>query len=200
MSVHDFVELIFKAEALKRIARTGWDIAGAQIHPRESVAAHSWGTSFLTWVISNLLEMEGIQFDSLKALQMALLHDIPECITSDIPYPAIELGGDEFAAAKEVAEAGAVDLLFSTNALLQAPAQQLLTELAERKSLESRIVFTCDVLDTLFHAVSLEKSGVKPALFNEFFETGLKRIKSYGVPLGIETAQRLYAEHCGLLP
>lgn len=200
MSVHDFVELVFKAEALKRISRTGWDIAGVQLHPRESVAAHSWGTSFLAWIISNFLEKDGIQFDSRRVLQMALLHDIPECITSDIPYPATELGGAEFAAVKEVAEAGAVDLLFSTNPLLKVPAQQLLAELAEGKSLESRIVFTCDVLDMLFHAISLEKSGVKPALLNEFFETGLKRIKSYRVPLGIETAKRLYAEHCDFLP
>ncbi len=198
MSVHDLVELVFKAEALKRIARTGWDIAGVQIHPRESVAAHSWGTSFLAWVITNFLEKEGIQFDRQKVLQMALLHDIPECITSDIPYPAIKLGGDEFAAVKEMAEAGAVDVLFSTSPLLQVPAQQLLTELAEGKSLESRIVLTCDVLDMLFHAISLERSGVKPALLNEFFETGMKRIRSYGVSLGIETAERLYAEHCGL--
>lgn len=200
MSVHDFVELVFKAEALKRIARTGWDIAGVQINTRESVAAHSWGTSFLAWVMSNFLEKEGVQFDSRKVLQMALLHDIPECITSDIPYSAIELGGDEFAAAKEVAEAGAVDLLFSTNPLLEVPARQLLTELAEGKSIESRIVFTCDALDMLFHAISLERSGVKPALLNEFFETGLRKIKSYGVSLGIETAEKLYAEHCGFSP
>jgi 5'-deoxynucleotidase YfbR-like HD superfamily hydrolase len=200
LSVHDFVELVFKAEALKRISRTGWDIAGVQISPRESVAAHSWGTSFLAWVISAYLKKEGIQFDSSKVLQMALLHDIPECITSDIPHPAIGLGAEKLMAAKEVAEAGAVDTLFSTNPSLQVSTKQLLRELTEESSLESRIVLTCDVLDMLFHAISLERSGVKPVLLNEFFETGLKRIKSFGVSLGIETAERLYSEHRGFSP
>ena len=68
---------------LKRTARTGWVQRG--VVGAESVAAHSHGVAFVALL---LLELIPERLDRAKVLALAILHDLPEALTTDIPAPA----------------------------------------------------------------------------------------------------------------
>ena len=63
---------------LKNIPRQGWKEKLAIDNP-ESVADHSYSTSVMSMILSDL---DGL--DSEKIIKMALLHDLSESITGDI--------------------------------------------------------------------------------------------------------------------
>lgn len=77
------LNLLLHANQLKRTPRTGWVQRG--VPSAENVAAHSYGVTFtaltLALTISEPLNLE-------KVMIMALLHDLPEALTTDIPTPA----------------------------------------------------------------------------------------------------------------
>jgi putative hydrolase of HD superfamily len=77
------LDILIHANQLKRTARTGWSQRG--IPEAENVAAHSYGVSFTTLILAKRISEK---IDLEKALSMALLHDLPEGLTSDIPTPA----------------------------------------------------------------------------------------------------------------
>lgn len=74
--------LLQHANQLKRTVRTGWAQRG--VPQPESVAAHSYGVAFTALILSRLVAEP---IDAGKLLSMALLHDLPEALTSDIPSP-----------------------------------------------------------------------------------------------------------------
>ncbi|MHA2425365.1 MAG: HD domain-containing protein, partial [Candidatus Thorarchaeota archaeon] len=93
---------------MKRLERTGWNIAGVQTYRSESIAEHAWGTLYLSWLISMHLISSGTHVVLAKVLTMAMLHDIPESLVSDIPRPALELGGTKIKEGKSNAEYAAI--------------------------------------------------------------------------------------------
>ncbi len=76
----DFLRAVFR---LKDEIRTGWSLRG--IADPESVADHSWGTAILCLLYS---AKAGVDKD--RCVRMALIHDIAEAITGDIPTRADE--------------------------------------------------------------------------------------------------------------
>lgn len=74
MNLVDFFRM---SGRLKRIPRSGWINVG--IDSPESVADHTFRTAILCMIFSDL---EGL--DTLRMLQMALIHDLPEVITGDL--------------------------------------------------------------------------------------------------------------------
>ena len=73
--IEKFFEVVLK---LKNIPRQGW-IEKLEINDSESVADHSYSTSVMSMILSDL---EGI--NSEKIIRMALLHDLAESIIGDI--------------------------------------------------------------------------------------------------------------------
>ncbi|MBW1878031.1 MAG: HD domain-containing protein [Deltaproteobacteria bacterium] len=70
------VDVLLEAARLKALDRAGWVRCGI---PRpESVAAHSWGVS---WLVLALLPED---LDSGRALSYAVLHDLPEVRVGDL--------------------------------------------------------------------------------------------------------------------
>ena len=69
--------LLFEAKILKEIPRSGYHFLGAG---KESVAEHSFCTTFIAYVMSQLLP----EVDSLKLTHMCLLHDLPEARIGDL--------------------------------------------------------------------------------------------------------------------
>ncbi len=194
----NIIETYLRAEALKRLNRTGWDIAGVIVGRKESVAEHSWGTTFLALLISNQLLENGIEFELSKVLSMAAIHDISEAITSDIPYSAILLAGDPLKKGKSIAEKEAVNSIFSSLGTHNEKMVSVFQELQKGESIESRIVLSSDILDMLLHAIGLERNGVNAKILDQFFTTGLSRIKSFDIPIAIKIATLLYEEHTSL--
>ena len=73
----DLIRLLREAGKLKRTRRTGWVEAG--VRDPESVADHSYRVALLSMLLS---DQQGL--DTLKAVRMALLHDLAEAVTGDL--------------------------------------------------------------------------------------------------------------------
>jgi 5'-deoxynucleotidase YfbR-like HD superfamily hydrolase len=54
---------------------------------RQSVAEHGFHVAFLAVLAAEDLRRAGVEFDELKLVKMALLHDVEEGMVGDIVYP-----------------------------------------------------------------------------------------------------------------
>ena len=106
----EIIGLSKRGESLKRINRSGWALVGVDSIRPESVGEHSFGTTLIALLISKALVNQGTEVNQNTVVEMALLHDLPESIISDIPRTATELGGDLFKQAKREAERRAVEI------------------------------------------------------------------------------------------
>ncbi|NGX46882.1 MAG: 5'-deoxynucleotidase YfbR [Chlamydiae bacterium] len=73
------LEFLHLAEKLKDVLRHGWTSSGRQ----ESTAEHSWRVSLMVILFHSYLE-KPVSLE--KALQMAVIHDLCETITGDVPF------------------------------------------------------------------------------------------------------------------
>ena len=83
MDANATLQLFVNAHRLKHTLRTGWVMRG--VPNAESVADHSFGVTFISLVLA---EMVAQPLDRDKLLTIALLHDLPESVISDLPSPA----------------------------------------------------------------------------------------------------------------
>lgn len=83
MDMTEVFELLLHGNQLKRTTRTGWAIRG--VPEPENVAAHSYGVAFTSLILANLVREE---LNIGRLLSIAILHDLPEGLTSDIPVPS----------------------------------------------------------------------------------------------------------------
>jgi len=143
------LQLILDAHVLKRVPRTGWVLRG--VADAESVADHSYGVALISLVLSELVDQP---LDKAKLLTIALLHDLSESVTGDIPSPA----GVHFApGAKREAEARVLQTLlchFPSADRWQAWWQEYETG----ASAEGRLVRDADRLDMLVQAHVYERT------------------------------------------
>jgi putative hydrolase of HD superfamily len=77
------LQLLLYANQLKRIPRTGWVMRG--VADAESVSDHSFGVAFIALLLAQMVEQS---VDIAKLLTIALLHDLPEAVLSDVPATA----------------------------------------------------------------------------------------------------------------
>ena len=135
---------------LKDELRTGWVLRG--IESPESVAAHTWGTATLC-----LFYADRADVDRDRAVAMALIHDLAEARTGDIPTRAADvddtqqLSSDE----KERLERAAItDLLepFETDEWLS-----LWEEYEARETLTAQFVKDMDLLENCLQALQYER-------------------------------------------
>lgn len=150
--------IIFLTELmrLKAVPRTGWLLRG--VRDVESVADHSFGVAFVAMLLADLAQRCGMELNVEKVLRMALLHDLTEARTGDLPAtikryldPSKLHAMDERIADEMFAGLGAIGEEY----LL------LWREYEERVSLESRIVKAADKLDLLLQAHEYEKGGAQ---------------------------------------
>jgi len=131
---------------LKSVARAGWLRVG--VDAPESVAAHSWG---ITWLVLQLCPLD---LDLQRALALAVLHDLPEVQVGDItPHDGISK------AHKHTLEAKAARDLFSGRPDLHA----LWLDYAEHQSPEARFVRDLDKLDMALQALLYAHAGADTA-------------------------------------
>lgn len=140
-----FVSRIQRLEALPRM---GWVVSGV---PRvESVAAHVYEVTLVAlWIAESVDEDVDIE----RVLRIALLHDVGETLTTDIPTPAKHLIGRDTVHAAERKAAAIV--------LGEAPTSWVdaVVEYDEATSLEARIVKAADTIQMLARALAYENSG-----------------------------------------
>jgi putative hydrolase of HD superfamily len=73
------------ASKLKSVPRTGWLDRGVPPLEVESVADHSLGVALLAWGCALQRRAEGVAIDPERVLMLAILHDLAEAKTGDVP-------------------------------------------------------------------------------------------------------------------
>ena len=154
--------LLLEAIALKDVPRAGWIRHG--IGSPESVAAHSWGVSWLVLVLCPP------ELDRHRALAMAILHDLPEVRCGDItPHDAIS---------REEKDRLERDAL---RGLLEgSPRQDELSgaweEYQSADTAEARFVKACDKLDMALQAERYSLTHPETSL-QEFVDSALSKLQ-----------------------
>ena len=170
------VELLLHGNQLKRITRTGWVQRG--VPEAENVAAHSYGVAFAVLVLSTLLEEP---LDLGRALAMAILHDLPEGLTGDIPTPSWRYLPQGVKI--EVERSAMGDILDGAD--FASGLLPLWEELHRAESIEARLVHDADKIDLFLQAlVYQEQTGNRH--LGEFWAVPAK--------LNLPQSQALYGE------
>ena len=88
MSAHAAAALLRVAQfasKLKSVPRTGWLDRGIPPLQVESVADHSLGVALLAWGCALQRRAEGVAINPERVLTLAILHDLAEAETGDVP-------------------------------------------------------------------------------------------------------------------
>ena len=145
------VDLLLSAGAMKNLPRTGWRLAG--IKDCESVADHSFRVVVIALLLGDLIK--GVDGDRL--LRMAVLHDLPESVVTDLPLRAVQAMGRD---AKRRAEQNAWAGLLPADQMLDQ-WRGLWEEFEEGVTLEARLARAADKLEMLLQAYEYERTGFR---------------------------------------
>ena len=148
MDIDETLDALLHGNQLKQTARTGWGQRG--VFDAESVAAHSYGVAFTVLILAPHLSRP---VDLGKALAMAVLHDLPESLTSDIPTPAWSLMPE---GAKPLVEGQVMERMLGD----AAGGEELIAiwrELHLYESAEAQLVGDADKLDLYLQALVYEE-------------------------------------------
>jgi putative hydrolase of HD superfamily len=144
-----------EAGALKDTLRSGLTDGGM----RESTAAHSWRLAL--WVVALEPYLEG--YDVAAMLKMAILHDLGEAITGDVPA-TLQIGDQS---ARQAAERAAVEHL--TRPLDEDLAQSIQAIAAAYdagQSKEAALMKGLDKLETMIQHITAEDPATFDYAFN----------------------------------
>ena len=146
----------------------------------ESVAAHSYGVALTAMLLADECAARGVEVDVGRVLRIALLHDLQETRTGDMPRTVAEYYGRE---ARRAAERAAFDDIMRGAGAARADAYAALHEdYEERATAEARLVKAADVIDLLAQALAFERAGARG--LSEFWEGAAER------DFGLEGAAR----------
>lgn len=152
----NIISFLAELMRLKAVPRTGWLLRG--VRDVESVADHSFGVAFIAMLLADQAQRQGLEPNVEKVLRMALLHDLTEARTGDLPNTIKRYFDKE---ALRSAEEEIADEMLSGLAAIGEEYLLLLQEYEERTSLEARIVKAADKLDLLLQAHEYEKGGAQ---------------------------------------
>lgn len=148
MSAKSIVDSMRKIHPLDRIPRAGYLLRG--VTEPESVAAHSHSLALLTLLVCREYPNE---FDENKAVNIAVVHDLQEVETMDIPMPA---GSDRFKAAKAETERSIFKRMFEGRF---SSLTELHEEFEEANTLEGRLVRGLDKVQMMIKVLCYELEG-----------------------------------------
>jgi putative hydrolase of HD superfamily len=137
------VQLLFEARSLKRLPRSGYQFLGTG---QESVAEHSFATTLIAYVLSNMVP----EVDARKLIAMSLVHDLPEARIGDLNYvQKFYIQADEETAVDEMVKG----LPFGED------LKDLIDEFNRGESLEARLAQDADQLAFLIELKDLADLG-----------------------------------------
>jgi putative hydrolase of HD superfamily len=149
MEKDGLIDFIADAGRLKRLCRTGWVESG--VADPESVADHSYRVALIAMVLSDSQKL-----DTLKAVRMALLHDLAEGEIGDLT--PTQKGSDvvQF----RMKEDEAMDkLLNKLPPNIRAANSSAWLEFSEGKTPEAQLVRDCDKLEMVIQAWEYQGAG-----------------------------------------
>ncbi|XP_047985130.1 5'-deoxynucleotidase HDDC2 [Leguminivora glycinivorella] len=152
-----FLELVGR---LKHVKRTGWVLC--HIDDCESIAGHMYRMGMMTFLLTE--ENNPTKLDRFKCLEIALVHDLAECIVGDItPHCGVspeEKHRQEDEAMKKIAELTG----FAGNRMYE-----LYKEYEFQSSPEAKFAKDLDRYDMILQAFEYEKREKAPKKLQEFF-------------------------------
>lgn len=165
------VELFAEIMRLKAVPRTGWLLRG--VRDVESVADHSYGVALISLFLADRARDRGLEVDTVRVLRMALIHDLTETRTGDLPRTYKDY--------VDPAELRKADDRIAEEMLGGLSEENLRArhEYEERKSIEARIVKAADKLDLLLQAREYELGGAKS--LNEFWSNAETDFSNLGI-------------------
>ncbi|XP_013176896.1 PREDICTED: HD domain-containing protein 2 [Papilio xuthus] len=154
----EFLELVGR---LKHVKRTGWVLCN--IEDCESIAGHMYRMGLMTFLLTE--ENNPTKLDRFKCLQIALVHDLAECIVGDLtPHCGVspeEKKRQEDEAMKKIAELTGIagDRMYD-----------LYKEYENQTSPEAKFAKDLDRYDMILQAFEYEKRENAPKKLEEFFK------------------------------
>ena len=155
-----------KVLELKNIPRQGWK-EKLEIDNPESVADHSYSTTVLSMILS---DMKGL--DSEKIIRMALLHDLAESIIGDITPDHITKNE------KITKENHAIkQILKNLPDGITESYLEIWNDYQNKLSKEAILLHDIDKLEMAFQAKFYQKNGISKEKLKTFFDTAKIEIK-----------------------
>ena len=150
------LDTLMELQILDRIPRSGWMLRG--VADPESVAEHNWHVVFLVWILGREID----HLDLLRALEIALIHDVAEVRMGDLPRTATRYLPRDV---KHAAEGEALSELLDSRREI---ADELYAEYREGRTREARFVGACDKLQLMIKVTVYEGWGT--GALAEFWE------------------------------
>jgi len=172
------LELLLELQTLDRVPRMGYVLRG--VPDPESISEHSWHVAFLVWALGP--RVPGV--DVGHAMEVAMIHDLAEVRTGDLPRVANRYFAD---GAKADAERSVVEELTGP---LSDRAGALLAEYQAAETLEARLVKACDKLQLMLKVAVYERWGARGLV--EFWDNP-DNFPDYGIAAVRETFDELRA-------
>jgi len=140
----------------------------------ESVCEHSYYVAFLSMLVGDYLEQEGLKFDKTRLLRMALLHDVEEIISGDI-IKVLKSGGFK----KELDKMNVSSMEFLTGVLGEEGETYftLWQEAKRKETLEAKIIDLIDMVACVLYSVKEIHLGNK--YFKEILEYVVKKVLKF---------------------
>jgi putative hydrolase of HD superfamily len=159
------LSILTDLQRLKRLDRTGWVLRG--LAPgAESVGAHTFGVALAAMLLADEVRARGVEVNVERVLRLALLHDLAEARTGDMPRTMAKYYGAE--ARKKAEGAAFADVIEGLGAGRKADYASLHAEYEGRASVEARLVKAADIVDLLAQALAFERAGARE--LDEFWE------------------------------
>jgi len=148
----------------KELPRQGFIALGFKRNEADSVAAHSWTTAMLTYMLGTEMIKNGQKVDLNKAIKMALFHDMAETIVGDVGTFVKGMAKGAFAGVEEEGLKWLVNDLPTAKEITS-----LVSEYTQRKTLEARLVKLADNLDALAQAKGVPAAQSALKYFKEVY-------------------------------
>jgi putative hydrolase of HD superfamily len=167
---------------LKTVLRNNWTQDGR----RESSAEHSWSVAMMVWLLTKTLEEElSINLDQMKAIKMALIHDIVEIDAGDVA--AWDSEGREAVKNKEHLAIEHISRFFTSDSGQELHA--LWIEHDELETVESKLVKACDQLCPLIYRLVFDNTYEGTTMTKEKLDSIFLPIVNFST-----TTRNLYLE------
>ncbi|XP_072377530.1 5'-deoxynucleotidase HDDC2 [Diabrotica undecimpunctata] len=159
LNPEDVLKFLDLINILKHSSRRGWELCHVNNH--EQIAGHMYAMGIMTFLLGNESKL-----DRFKCLQLALVHDLAECIVGDIT-PHDNITEDK---KHQMEDEAMKELTSYVGSEVGTLIYSLYKEYEAKETQEAKFVKDLDRFDMLFTAAHYESRDGTPRKLQEFFD------------------------------